>query len=271
MTRKLVYVLSVFFFCMTAGQFAFAEDAAELITAQAPSAYETLWAQAKEFQSQGKIEEAKVQYAKAVAEAGIPLDIQQKIQGEYEDLKLKAILSGKGEDSQSETYTVVSGDSLFKIAKKKKTTIELIKKMNGLKSDTIFIGAKLKLIQGDFRILVDKSENVLTLFLGEDLIKRYRVSTGENNNTPIGEFSIINKLENPTWYNAGTAVPPDSPKNILGTRWMGFDLKSYGIHGTTLPETIGTQASMGCIRMLNQEVEELYSMIPLGTKVTVQN
>ena len=120
-------------------------------------------------------------------------------------------------------------------------------------------------------ILVDKSDNRLLLKDDQKILKTYIVATGKNNSTPTGTFKIVNKLENPTWYKAGAVVPPDSPDNILGTRWLGFSLQGYGIHGTTQPETIGKQASSGCIRLLNEDVEELYSIVPTGTKVTVQD
>ena len=76
-------------------------------------------------------------------------------------------------------------------------------------------------------------------------------------------------MVNPTWYKAGTAVPYGSPKNILGTRWMGITKPSYGIHGTTEPEKIGQQVTAGCVRMKNEEVEELYNFLPVGTEVTI--
>jgi lipoprotein-anchoring transpeptidase ErfK/SrfK len=50
---------------------------------------------------------------------------------------------------------------------------------------------------------------------------------------------------------------------------MGFNLAGYGIHGTTEPETIGKQATQGCIRMVNSDVEELYAIVPEGTEVTI--
>ena len=64
-------------------------------------------------------------------------------------------------------------------------------------------------------------------------------------------------------------IPADSPDNILGSRWMGFDLPGYGIHGTTEPESIGKSCTQGCVRMLNSEVEELYDIVPVGTEVTI--
>ncbi|MBI1978429.1 MAG: L,D-transpeptidase family protein [Candidatus Omnitrophica bacterium] len=165
---------------------------------------------------------------------------------------------------------VESGDSLYKIAKKYNTTIDLIKKSNHLKSNVIHSGMKLKISKAVYSITIEVSDNKLTLWSDGKVLKTYLVATGkEGHETPLGDFTIVTKLENPTWYKAGVIAPPGSSENILGTRWLGFSLKSYGIHGTTLPETIGTHASDGCLRMLNRDVEELYTIVPLNTKVTV--
>ena len=64
---------------------------------------------------------------------------------------------------------------------------------------------------------------------------------------------------------------PNTPENPLGTRWMGFDLESYGLHGTTEPDSIGKSRSLGCIRMLNPEVEELFELVGEGTAITVMD
>ena len=145
----------------------------------------------------------------------------------------------------------------------------MIKKINNLPSDKINPGRKLKIWTGKFSVLADKSQNILMLKCNNEIIKTYDVSTGLNNSTPAGTFKITTKLVNPVWYKSGAVVLPDSPENILGTRWMGFDLEGYGIHGTTSPESIGTQATAGCVRMLNNEVEELYTFLPQGTEVTI--
>ncbi|MFH0984218.1 MAG: L,D-transpeptidase family protein [Candidatus Omnitrophota bacterium] len=168
-------------------------------------------------------------------------------------------------------YTVKSGDRLYILAKKNKTTVDLIKKINGLKSDSIYPKMKLKIHTAPFSIEIDKSKNVLILFSNGEAVKKYSVATGKKNCTPVGEFKITDKLVHPTWFKTGAILPPGSPENALGTRWMGFDKPSYGIHGTIEPKSIGTQASEGCIRMLNEEVEELYSVVPVGTKVTIQD
>ena len=166
-------------------------------------------------------------------------------------------------------YEIKSGDSLDKIAKKFNTTVYLLKKSNGLTSDTILAGRKLKVWTKPFNIVVDKSQNILILKSNDLVIKTYIVSTGLNNSTPIGNFKIINKLIDPPWFKAGAVVPPESPDNILGSRWMGFDLKGYGIHGTTEPQTLGQQITQGCVRMSNSDVEELFTLVPAGTGVTI--
>ena len=172
---------------------------------------------------------------------------------------------------ESELYIVVPGDSLAKIAGRYSTTVELIKRANNLKSDIIIPGMKLKVQNKPFSIIVDNKQCVLTVLLGDEVIKIYGVATGKNNSTPIGLFKVRDKLVDPVWYNKGVAVPAESPENVLGTRWMGLTTPEpgYGIHGTTEPDSIGYQSTEGCIRMRNKDVEELYSIIPLGISVTV--
>jgi lipoprotein-anchoring transpeptidase ErfK/SrfK len=168
------------------------------------------------------------------------------------------------------SYEVQKGDTLSKIAKKFSTTQELIMKANNLKNAKVVpLGRKLKIHNEAMSIIVDKSMNILTLKSGDKIVKSYRVATGINNCTPVGTFSIINKIVNPPWYTAGGVIPPDNPKNILGSRWMGLSAQGYGIHGTTEPQSIGSQATSGCVRMRNAEVEELYDLVPQGAEVVI--
>ncbi len=190
-------------------------------------------------------------------------------QKKLDETNIRIILSSQAVPGLSQEYIIQPLDNLTKISKQFNTTVDLIKKINNLASDKINPGKKLKIWTGKFSVLADKSQNILMLKCNDEIIKTYNVSTGLNNATPVGTFKITTKLVNPVWYKSGAVVPPDSPENILGTRWMGFDLEGYGIHGTTSPESIGTQATAGCVRMLNNEVEELYTFLPQGTEVTI--
>ena len=168
-------------------------------------------------------------------------------------------------------YEVRRGDTLGEIAQAHRTTVELIKRANSLKANTIFPRQKLKIPTGRFRIVVDKSQNRLLLTEDDQFVKSYPVATGKDDSTPVGTFTIVNKVPDPVWYRQGAVVPPDSPENILGTRWMGLDEAGYGIHGSTDPAVIGQQVTAGCVRMTNADVEELFAIVPIGTEVTIVN
>lgn len=194
------------------------------------------------------------------------------VQRKIEDLNVK-ILFSKMIDDKSLLYQVKKGDSLDKIAKEFNTTVELIKKANSLKSDIIYAKQKLKVPKIKFSVLVDKSDSTLFLKADGEIFKTYVVSTGKNNSTPVGDFKIVTKIKNPTWFrkDVGAVVPSGSPDNILGTRWLGLDIQGYGIHGTVAPDDLGKQITAGCIRMDNRDIEDLFSILPRGTEVKIVN
>lgn len=226
-----------------------------------------LYQQATSLRKDGKLMEARTAYQKIMSDYP-NMDNLENVQKEFEDLNMNMIYSG-ADPEHTVTHEIVTGDTLGKLARKYNTTVDLIKKMNNLKSDTIPLGKKLKVWNGKFNIYVDKSQNILILRDGNDLVKIYHVSTGLDNSTPVGTYKIVNKLIDPVWFKPGAIVPPESPENVLGSRWMGFDLPGYGIHGTVEPDKIGQQVTAGCVRMRNEDVEELYNLVPSGTEVVI--
>lgn len=169
------------------------------------------------------------------------------------------------------TYTVKSGDSLAKIARKYNTSVDLLAESNRIDDPHLLqVGDRLKVVTDSFRIVIVKSDNTLSLFCHDTLLKKYRVGTGEYDKTPVGEFGIVSKNVDPPWRG----IPFGDPRNVLGTRWMGISdeakaLKGYGIHGTWEPETIGTYKSQGCVRLLNEDVEQLFKIVSIGTPVRI--
>jgi lipoprotein-anchoring transpeptidase ErfK/SrfK len=185
-----------------------------------------------------------------------------------ESAAFKQMLS-KTPDAHSAIYEVKSGDNLTAISKKYSVTIDTIKKINSLPDDKIRPGMKLKIPTYKLSLVVDKSQNSLILKGDEEVLKTYTVSTGMGNITPTGVFKITDKVVNPVWYKNNRVIPFGSPENLLGTRWLGLNQKGYGIHGTTDPDKLGQQVTEGCVRMRNEEVEELFSLLPSGTEVTI--
>ncbi|MFN2544831.1 MAG: L,D-transpeptidase family protein [Actinomycetota bacterium] len=129
-------------------------------------------------------------------------------------------------------------------------------------------------------LTVDLSSNTLRLFDGFDLERTYPVATARYGfTTPIGEWNVINKVEDPTWVNpcpgggcwaAGEpATIGPGPGNPLGTRALYLDAPGIRIHGTPSDSSIGTYASHGCIRMHIYDSEALYPLVPIGAKVII--
>jgi LysM repeat protein len=168
----------------------------------------------------------------------------------------------------SKVYTVKPGDRLSTISGKFNTTVELIKKSNNIKGFIIRPNDMLKIVSGIFSVEISKSKNVLILKFKNKPLKSYLVGTGKTKYlTPSGTFKITSKLVDPPWKG----IAYGDSRNILGTRWMGFDKRpDIGIHGTTQPETIGKHSSAGCIRMFNRDAEELFALLPLGTDVVIK-
>ncbi|MDD2237145.1 MAG: L,D-transpeptidase family protein [Kiritimatiellae bacterium] len=168
-------------------------------------------------------------------------------------------------------YTVSRGDTLAVLAKKYKTTVELIQKGNNLRGSLIRLGDRFRILNGTFSMVVDKNDNDLVLYLNDRFFKRYRVGTGEFARTPEGEFQITDRVAQPTWWRPdGKRVPYGDPENLLGTHWLSLNIRGYGLHGTWEPESVGKQSSAGCVRMLNEDIEEIYTLVPVGTTVTIK-
>lgn len=125
----------------------------------------------------------------------------------------------------------------------------------------IYSYKKNKTRESDLAIVIEVDRKELHLFNKKDskIISSYPIASGkEDSPTPLGNFKIIYK---------------DSWGEGFGSRWMGLNVPwgIYGIHGTNKPGSIGSNASAGCIRMLNTHIEELYEKVPVKTDVIIIN
>jgi lipoprotein-anchoring transpeptidase ErfK/SrfK len=119
------------------------------------------------------------------------------------------------------------------------------------------------------RIVVSIPDRKLALIEDGRIVKVYPIAVGASSSpSPTGQFQIVNRLTDPTYYSPGVEIPAGK-NNPLGTRWMGLSQKRIGIHGTNEPKSIGRNASHGCIRMRNADAEELFELIRVGDTVEV--
>ena len=120
------------------------------------------------------------------------------------------------------------------------------------------------------RIVVSIPDRKLAVVDNNVIVRIFPVAVGATvSPSPTGEFRIVNRLDNPTYYYPGTVIPPGAD-NPIGTRWISMNRKGYGIHGTNVPQSIGRAASHGCIRLRNSDVEKLFALVEVGDTVEIR-
>ncbi len=181
-------------------------------------------------------------------------------------------------DTLTELHKVQSGEVLAIMARKYKVPHECIERINGISNpERLQAGQVIKVVNGPFSAVISKKNYTLDLYLQGMFVKTYKVGLGKvEHETPSGKWraSPGGKMISPPWTDPDTgrnyhSSDPDYP---LGSRWItleGLDGPAKGrtgfaIHGTKDPETIGTRASRGCIRLFNGDVVEVYDMMEPG-------
>jgi len=230
-----------------------------------------------EAQKQGERLEARDTFRQAFNDAEWNSDVWNEALDALGRINIDLIFSPT-ETPDSKSYIVEKGDSLNGIGIKLNTTQGLLIRANGLDDPTrLQLGQRLKFTPKDFRIVIERSTCRLFLLDKDGIFKRYFAGLGKpGHETTLGTYRIGNKQKDPTWHKPSEGpIPPGDPRNELGTRWMPLvpieeglptDL---GIHGTIKPETIGTFASMGCARLLQEDVEELFDLVVRSTPVYI--
>lgn len=160
-------------------------------------------------------------------------------------------------------HVVKPGETLTQISRDYRTPLSDIILANPFINPNLIYPAQTILIPGfpllntiPYQIIVSVNNRQLRLLKDGVQQKQYSIAVGRIlHETPIGNFIIINKAPN--------------PGGPFGTMWMSLSKQHYGIHGTNDPSSIGKAVSSGCIRMHNRDVEELASIVPIGTPVLI--
>lgn len=197
----------------------------------------------------------------------------------------RTLVTDKPTDRDFEFYKIQSGDSLIKIAERFRVEKKyrfaqhgVLKLFNKLGNDMIRIGQTLRIPKGEVRIVVRMSQFKMLLFYEGIAFAQFPVAVGaEANATPAGVYTVGDKTAKPTWFppeSSGVKGPvgPDDPKNPLGSHWIALQHRLHtglGIHGTNDPATIGTKASLGCVRMRNEDVKIVFECVTPGMEVHI--
>jgi len=189
-------------------------------------------------------------------------------------------------------YIVKNKDSLYGISGRYGSTWQYLVKRNNfnppytlavdqwLVANNRHIIPRTQITEG---LLLNIPGHMLYLFEQGEMIKRYPVGLGRPDwPTPAGIFGITGKFKNPTWTVPKSIqeemrregklflekVPP-GPENPLGKYWLPLSIPGYGIHATIWPESVGHSSSHGCIRMITEDIEDLYGRIKSGAPITI--
>lgn len=129
------------------------------------------------------------------------------------------------------------------------------------------------------RVHASIEDKTLYAYNGNKLVATYPTTIGgKDTATPNGTFKVVNRVKMP-WYKAtvgrGTDNPktymlPPGPNSPVGVVWLGLSKPSYGIHGSPLPEGISRQSSLGCVRLTNWDVLEVFDNIDVGATVEIK-
>ena len=245
--------------------------------ADEPAEFAQLMAQAEAQFKNGTLVAARELVYRALAQQGVveyskpwfrAAELLNKVNG--------TLMNTAAPAPEKKRYVIKHGDSLSRIARTQKTTVQALQRINELSKTSAVIhpGNSLYYIEGLWSIKVSKSQYTLSLYLNEKLYRVYKVGVGRQDRTPVGVFEILNKSREPSWAPPGREpLPYGHPDNIIGTRWMGLKpiegtdpyIRGYGIHGTVDPDSVGTPSSAGCVRLRNEQVEELFDFIPEPT------
>jgi hypothetical protein len=177
-------------------------------------------------------------------------------------------------------YMVESGDNLVGIRKKfmqrhpeLRICVGLLRWVNAT-GKYLHPGQTLRIPTDASSVEIHLDARLLVYRHGTEMVRAWEVGIGmQGHETPLGEFVIGDKEFEPSWPGQGKLLPYGDPDNPLGTRWLGWnrggEKSSFGIHGTREPEGVGGRVSYGCVRMCNGDVEELFELLPRGSRVRV--
>ena len=184
-------------------------------------------------------------------------------------------------DPFAREFIIPEGGVLAKIAQNQTNGLhwKFLARINGISSpNRIRSGQRLKLLDGPFHAVVDKSSYRLDLWMGQKddrvYVRSFNVGLGRDNRTPEGQFQVSSRVENPqhTDPETGKVFDKDDPLNPVGEHWIAIkgtepateNLSGFGLHGTIEENSIGRSKSLGCIRMLPDDIALLYEVLSPG-------
>ena len=168
-------------------------------------------------------------------------------------------------------YEVQQGERLEDISQRYNVPWQLLAKINGIDDpQSLRPGERLKVMRGPFSATVSLEKRQLTLLLADgSYAGRFAVGIGREQPPAEGVYAVSDKVVNPVYRGPQQTIGAGDPANPLGDRWIGLG-SSLGIHGTNRPDSIGRVDLPGSISLSPRDVEDVYDILSVGSKVTIR-
>ena len=229
-----------------------------------------------------------MQSAQQLREAGRSADALRMLTARYGDPKLTDdehaqltnmldLIAGEVIYSREHTleapYVAQGGETLSQVAESYSIPWELLAKMNGFVEETTWLpldpgalspGEELKVVRGPFAAVMDVANHELTLYLNDLYAGRFPV---ESVGSAVSEQDLLvqDKNPQPVFYPPSAGVLADSPKNPLGSRWIGLG-GELGLHGGQTAEL----PSHSSVRLSDDNIKEVFDILSVGSRVVIR-
>ena len=169
-------------------------------------------------------------------------------------------------------YEAQPGERLEDIAQRCNVPWQLLAKINGIDDpQSLRPGERLKVVRGPFNAMISLEKRQLTLLLDGRYAGRFAIGIGAEHPPQEGTYSVSDKVVNPVYHGRDRAIDAGNPNNPLGDRWIGLGPgRELGIHGTDRPENIGRTDLPGSISLSPRDVEDVYDILSVGSKVIIR-
>jgi lipoprotein-anchoring transpeptidase ErfK/SrfK len=228
---------------------------------------------------EGKLAEAHLALSSLYGNPDLPPEQAKQITDLLDRLAGTVIYSQK--HYLEPPYMTKPGDTLDGIANRYSIPWQLLGRINGLvppgpiatenplKDQPLPPGKELKVVRGPFEAVVSLEKHELTLMLQKRYAGRFPIGVGRDEPKLDGEYTIRDKTPSPAYHGPdGLSLNPNDPQNPLGGAWIGLTDR-IGIHGTNNPQAIGRDDNRGAICVGDRDLQDLYGILSVGSRVTI--
>lgn len=205
----------------------------------------------------------------------LPVDQAQRVTELLDQLAGTVIYSRK--HLLEEPYVVQQGESLEQIAEAYEVPWQLLARINGIEDPRhLEPGQQLKMVRGPFNAVVHLDRYELTLMVGGMYAGRFPIGIGTDRPNLEGSYVVCNKTVGPRYTGPhGTVIDAEDPNNPYGALWIGLgeqpgQYSSIGLHGTNDPGNLHRTTGRGSICLGQRDIDDLFGILTLGSKVLVR-